>query len=193
MAKCNPLRTYLSRKRPTPSCTILEAARAVISSPGALNPVKIGDSTNAWVSIEATSRYPNPIQELLRQAQDHFGHDQQVATILSLGAGKPVLTSLEEECGTSGSLDEVLRRMVEDCEIKHEETYRRLKNIGVYFRLNVDRGFEWDSLRNKESATTVQEHTDTYLEGEAVSDIIDELVTSLILRKCSITLKRLSE
>lgn len=193
MAKTNPLRTYRARKEPTPSCTILEAAKAVISSPGVFHPVQIGSGAHVWGSIDAKIRYPNPIQELLRQAQDHFGRDEQVATILSVGAGKVKVNSLGKEYDPNRSLDDVLRRMIEDGEEKHEEMYGRLGNSGIYFRLNVERGLEQASCWSEESISTIKAHTETYLQIKPVSDLVDDVVTSLHLQRPRVSLKQISK
>lgn len=157
------------------------------------HPVRIGEGAHAWSSIDATVRHANPIQELLRQAQDHFGRDEQVATVLSVGTGKIGLNSLEEGYSVNGSFEDVLRRVAEGCEEKHQEMHSRLKDTGVYFRLNVEHGLKQGLHLSEQSNPMIKAHTDTYLQGEAISDLVDELVKSLLLRTCQVTLKQMSK
>jgi hypothetical protein len=186
------LRTYRSRKQPSPLCTILDAARAVISSPGYFSPVKIGEKHNSRSLLDASIVHENPIKELFQQARDRYTNDKEVATIISLGAVTPrfyAFNSVKSQAGLD-SIKEAIRQIGPDGEREHKEIYQRLKSIGVYFRFSVD----CSSINGAEEVVEmVQVQSKEYLEREEVSDLVDKAAQTLRLLEPKISLKRISE
>jgi hypothetical protein len=187
-----PLRTYRSRKQPSPPCTILDAARAVISSPGYFSPVKIGETHDFRSVLDASIVHENPIKDLLRQARDRYQNDKEVATIISLGSTNPRLHPLSSAKSQArpDPIKEAMRQMGPDGEREHTEIYQRLKNVGVYYRFSVDCSLIDDTERVMEM---IQVKSKKYLEQEEISDLVDKAVQSLRLREPKIPLKRISE
>jgi hypothetical protein len=67
---------------------------------------------------------------LLREAQEIFGDDAEVATILSIGAGKGDVWSMSEMDGAS--MRNAVKRIMANCEPVHEELYARLRESAIY-------------------------------------------------------------
>jgi hypothetical protein len=132
--------------------------------------------------FDALTIAANPSKELLREAQQVFGEDAEVATMMSLGAGRGDVWNMSETSSTA-IMGEALRRSTMSGEPVHEELYARLRDTGIYFRLNVDRG----SGPQMELA-----NVSAYLEEGAVSDRLDNAIKSIHLRPTGVTLKDLS-
>jgi hypothetical protein len=66
----------------------LEAACACVAYPDTFLPVSIGHGHEQVKLVDGLAVAANPGKELLREAQRVFGDDTEVATILSIGAGK---------------------------------------------------------------------------------------------------------
>jgi hypothetical protein len=180
----HPIRSYRTRSAQTAPCTILEAACACIASPDTFLPVKIGVGHKQVTLVDALTVAANPGKELLREAQRVFGEEAEVATILSIGAGKGDVwgTSL-----ISGSdLREAVKRATTSCEPVHEELYSRLRQTAIYFRLNVDRG---SGLPMDLSSANLA----AYLEEGVVSDRVDDAIKSILDRPTGVKLKDISE
>ena len=80
----------------------------------------------------------NPAKELLREAQDVFGEDAEVATIVSIGAGKGNV-KVVFEAGREVGISKGLRQGIAMCEQVHDDLYGRLQETKIYYRFNVER------------------------------------------------------
>ena len=162
----------------------MEAACACVAYPDTFLPVNIGSGHRQFALVDALTVAANPGKELLREAQRVFGDDAEVATILSIGAGKGDVWSV---LSTSGSeLREAVKRATTSCEPVHEELYSRLRQTSIYFRLNVDRG---SGPQMELSSANVS----AYLEEGVVSDKVDDAIKSIDRRPTGIKLKDISE
>jgi hypothetical protein len=139
----HPIRSYRTRGAQSPSCTILQAACACIASPDTLDPVIIGVSHKRAALIDAIVGCANPAKELLREAQDVFGEDAEVAGIVSIGAGKGNV-SVAFEHGREVGISEGLRRGVAMCEQVHDDLQGRLEDTDIYYRFNVEHDLSID-------------------------------------------------
>jgi hypothetical protein len=145
-------------------------------------PVSIGAGHEKVALVDAMAVAANPAKVLLGEAQRVFGGDTEVATILSIGAGKGDVWSPS----TSGTeLKEAVRRATASCEPVHEELYARLRETAIYFRLNVERNSE---PRLELSSASVS----AYLGEGAVSDRLDDAIKSVRNRSVGVKLKDIS-
>jgi hypothetical protein len=134
--------------------------------------------------VDALAVAANPGKELLREAQRVFGGEEEVATILSLGAGKGDVW--EASSMSSSELREAVKRATKSCEPVHEELYLRLRQTSVYFRLNVERS---SGPQMELSSANVS----AYLEEGVVNDRVDDVIKSIHLRPTGVKLKDISE
>jgi hypothetical protein len=184
LTSCQFIRSYRSRGQRAPDCTILQAACATIASPDRYAPVKIGAGHNEIAYFDASPGYANPAVQLLKEAEHQFGKDAEVATIISIGSGKPEI-KVTSPTSDSLHLSDIIKRLSVDTERVHEEMQERLKELAIYFRFNAERGVGLES-----NASLVQNYTQAYLEESAVSQKLDEAVKNIHSR---IAVKRLQE
>ena len=115
-----------------------------------------------------------------------FGDARDVACIVSIGTGKPKVTGFRKP--TFGlqrvlplDLVGVLKDMTTDSEATAAEMAQKYKHyLGVYYRLNVERGLESVSLEEWQKLGEVKTHTLEYLNQDDVSQNIDDIVAALI-------------
>jgi hypothetical protein len=162
----------------------LEAACACIAYPDTFLPVSIGSGHKQVTLVDALTVAANPGKELLREAQRVFGDDMEVATILSIGAGKGDVWGAS--IASDADLREAVKRATMSCEPVHEEIYSRLRQTSVYFRVNVERG-------SGPQMELTSANVSAYLEEGVISDRLDEAVKSIHLRPTGVKLKDISE
>jgi hypothetical protein len=162
----------------------LEAACACVAFTDTFFPVSIGSGHKQVTLVDGLATAANPGKELLREAQRVFGDDTEVATILSIGAGKGDVWGALTTSGTE--LREAVKRATTSCEPVHEELYLRLRHTSIYFRLNVERG-SGPQMQLSSSAVCA------YLEEGVVSDRVDEVIKSIHRRPMGVKLKDISE
>jgi hypothetical protein len=155
-----------------------------VASPDIFLPVNIGVGHKQVTLVDGLAVAANPGKELLREAQRIFGEDAEVATILSLGAGKGDMWDVS--IASSSELREAVKRATTSCEPVHEELYSRLRQTSIYFRLNVERGSGPQMELSLANVTA-------YLEEGAISDRVDEVVKSIQIRPMGVNLKDISE
>lgn len=169
-----PLRSYRVRGSPPLPCTILQAACACVSSIDTFLPATIGIDTEKVKLINALSGFANPGKELLQEAQRAFGDSAEIATILSIGAGKGDIWKMSA-LRDSLEMGDALKRIATNCEPVHEELYTRLRETGIYFRLNVER----ESTSQVELTST---RVSAYLQEGSVNEKVDEAIKSIYHR-----------
>jgi hypothetical protein len=133
----HPIRSYRTRGALSPSCTILQAACACIASPDTFDPVTIGVGHKRAVLIDAMVGSANPAKELLREAQNAFGEDTEVASIVSVGAGQRDVGVVFKD-GREVGISDGLRRGIAMCERVHEDLQSRFQKAVIYHRFNVE-------------------------------------------------------
>jgi hypothetical protein len=180
----HPIRSYRTRNAQTAPCTILEAACACVASPDTFIPVSIGSGHKQVTLVDGLAVAANPGKELLREAQQVFGDDMEVATILSIGAGKGDVWCPSTANGSE--LREAVKRATTSCEPVHEELYLRLRQTSIYFRLNVDRG-SGPQMQLSSAAVC------GYLAEGVVTDRLDDAIKSIHTRPTGVKLKDISE
>jgi hypothetical protein len=162
----------------------LDAACACVAYPDTFLPVNIGSGHRQVTLVDALTVAANPGKEVLREAQRVFGDEAEVATILSIGAGKGDVWGVSS---TSGSeLREAVKRATMSCEPVHEELYLRLRETSIYFRLNIDHG-------SRPQMELSSANVSAYLEEGMISDRVDDAIKSILRRSAGVRLKGISE
>jgi len=149
-----------------------------------LTPVGIGSGHEQFTLVDGLAVAANPGKELLCEAQRVFGDDTEVATILSIGAGKGDVWCPSTASGSE--MREAVKRATTSCEPVHEELYSRLRQTSIYFRLNVERG-SGPQMQMSSSAVCA------YLAEGVVSDRLDDAIKSIHIRPTGVKLKDISE
>jgi hypothetical protein len=93
--------------------------------------VTVGADHERVVLIDAMAICANPARELLREAQDAFGEDMEVANIVSIGAGKENI-KMVLEAGREVGISHGLRQGIGICEPVHNDLYGRLQETRIY-------------------------------------------------------------
>ena len=139
------------------------------------------------VLVDAVVGYANPIKELLQEARRAFDEDAEVASVVSLGAGKGDVVSVT---GTDneGSLMDAMAKMGLDSEQTHKEVHGRLHQSSVYFRLNVERG-----LSGYIHASSIHAHTLAYMQEGDTDQLLNDVVKSIKSRQKGSTIKDISK
>ena len=181
----HPIRSYRTRGALSPSCTILQAACACIASLDTFDLVTIGVGHKKAVLTDAMVGYANPTKELLREAQDLFGEDGEVASVVSIGAGKGNFRVAFKD-GREEGISEGIRRGVAMCEHVHEDLQGRLQEMNIYYRFNVEQETGIDP-------EVILAHVSTYLREKAVSARVDSAVKSIQYQPTGVKLKDISE
>jgi hypothetical protein len=179
------IRSYRTRGALSPSCTILQAACACVASPDIFDPVTIGVGHKRAVLIDAIAGCANPTKELLREAQNAFGEDAEVASIVSIGAGRKDVRVVFED-GREVGISDGLRRGIAMCERVHEELQSRFKKAVIYHRFNVEQemGIQPEIVLARVSA---------YL-GETMTSVrVDSAVDSIHRRSTGVKLRDISK
>jgi hypothetical protein len=163
----------------------MEAACACIASPDTFDPVTIGVGHKRAVLIDAMAGCANPAKELLREAQDIFGEDAKVSSIIGIGAGKGNVCMAFED-GQEVGISEGLRRGIAMCEQVHDDLHRRLERTNIYYRFNVEHELSID-------LEAVLAHVSTYLRENVTSSRVDSAVKSIRDCPTGVKLKDISE
>ena len=127
----------------------------------------------------------NPTKELLREAQDVFGEDAEVASIVSIGAGKRNVRVVFED-GREVGISEGLRREIATCEQVHDDLQGRLEETNIYYRFNVEQELSIDP-------EVVLAHVSTYLREKATSGRVDRAINSIQYHPTGVKLKDISK
>ncbi|PVF91230.1 hypothetical protein CPB86DRAFT_389523 [Serendipita vermifera] len=184
---CQFIRSYATRGMDDPQCTILQAACVAIASPDAYDPIMVGEEDDNIAYIDAMTGYANPTNEVLKEAEKVFGKNAIVATIVSLGSGKPERRQQQQEPITM-QLNDILRRTIWDIERVHNDVQNRFQDLGIYHRFNVE-----DPLPSKESTKqTTKAHAKAYLQEPFTIRRMDQAINSVRERKGVMILKDLN-
>jgi hypothetical protein len=116
-----------------------------------------------------------------------FDEDAEVASIVSLGAGKGEVVSVAG-IDDEGGLVDAMMKMALDSEQTHKELHGRLHQLSIYFRLNVDRG-----LAGQMDASSIRTHTSAYMQEGDIDKLLNNVVESIKSRQKGSTLKDISK
>jgi hypothetical protein len=172
------LRTYKSRSEMPIECTIWEAARATTAASTFFKPVDIkrhGGRTTTF--IDAGLRVNNPLEVVMKEAQECYGPDRKVQCILSLGTGHKGVMGIDKKSNYPVELLNCLTQLATDCILVDKRYANRFQDRdGFYFRFNLDHGAENISLKDWKEINTLSDHVDTYMDNPRVNKDINAVV-----------------
>lgn len=191
-------RTYQVKANPSYNCMIWEAARATAAIPRFFKSISIGKGALREEFLGANLGYNNPVDFVLKEAESLFGASQNVACVVSIGAGHPQTISWQPPSGASKQLfsDDLvtlLKQICTDCEQTSDQLAQRLKNTeNIYFRLRVEQGMQPVSLEDWRMLGEIKTHTTQYLHLQRITQEIDHITSVLIQSPKGITIGELS-
>lgn len=172
------LRSYRGRAFHSPSCTIIDAALATLSSWGFLEPITIEGIGASEDFIDGDISCSNPTLELLKEAADFFDPHIKIMCILSLGSGRESVVASSE--GTAArDMVTIHTHFSIACERIHEDLQRRTRNLNIYFRLNPGRDINSSQIQEWKQISFLKTQVTSYLQMEMISQQLDTAVSAL--------------
>jgi hypothetical protein len=156
-------------------------------------PISVDTSASVAEFSGAGLGYNNPTREILKEAQDMYGRDQSVAIVLSIGSGLPKEASFKDIESKSNRFDEILEKVIVDCEKVQQDLSHRVNGLEAYIRLNVDRGLDEVQMHDWDQLGVIMGHTQAYISKSLVENLIDTSIRLLEGRQGSIFLDELSK
>jgi hypothetical protein len=155
----------------------------------------------------------NPTREVIFEAHSLFSGSSGVASLISLGAGHPGNTALQDpitlsllsraagwwggnsrkETTDNQAWLKVLVNMVNDCEQTAKEIKTQTQHLGVYWRFSVEQGLQTSGVNDEceELRGWIITQTRNYLESDSVSLSLDVCFDALKTRLSLTTLEQL--
>ena len=175
------LRTYKSSSEVPVDCTVWEAARATTAASTYFKPIDIGRGGGRTTTfIDAGLRVNNPLEVVLKEAQECYGPDRKVQCILSLGTGHPGVIGIDKRSFYPLELVNGLKKLATDCiQVHYRYADRFAGRDDFYFRFNLEHGAENISLDDWKEIGTLSDHVDAYMNEPGVNKRIDAVVELL--------------
>ena len=128
----------------------------------------------------------NPVQQLLQEAELVFP-DRRVACIISIGTGQAHTIGIPKP-GRKLQVVNALRKIATDCEASAQIAVRRFeRTAGVYFRFNVEQGWQEVRLERWKKLDEVRAHTGQHIRMADVDRKLDAAVASICGRQMVVT------
>jgi hypothetical protein len=168
------LRSYASRTDPddgiSTHCTVMQAALATMALPTKYNAVKIGNSSDFYVS--AGLGYVNPAKEALDEAK-RIWQLPALECLVSLGSGKTIPASLHSDLRNNFvgviSFVSALSALATDTTRVHTDLAREADHLNIkYFRFEVLSGLEHVHMDEWKKLAYVETKTRSYLKDKRV-------------------------
>ncbi|KAH8799210.1 hypothetical protein DL96DRAFT_1824361 [Flagelloscypha sp. PMI_526] len=176
-------RNYVTRIDSLPNCTTWFAMRAVASS--MLFPPALMSSTGQKFVSAAQLNFNNPVFQAISEAI-HLAKrlnitNPPLACLVSLGAGHPGVREIDiSELGNTAI------HLTQGAELAHRQVQERLQtetnlsgSKAMYFRVNVDQGFQTD-LSQQITSAEIYTHSKTYLQQPEIEDRMNEIVKHIL-------------
>jgi hypothetical protein len=165
------------------NCKIWEAARATTAAPTFFKQMDITRGTISETFMDGAMGCNNPTSELLNEAERFFDKSRKLGCFLSLGTGTRS-RNLESSDANSASFLISLAKNIKDIAVDTEAVHQRTKHMfdnypRTYFRFNVPDVAATVGLADWEKMGDLRTTTEEYLQEEAVSSGIDEVVDIL--------------
>lgn len=184
-------RTYEVFQNKSPDCRIWEAARATTAAPTFFKRIYIKDEDGLSLDyIDGGATCNNPTARLLAEAK-HVFKDRHIASIVSIGTGRPRVIALPTPGLRQNLLPldvvNMLRDIATDCEKTANAMSSRFENYpGVYFRFNVGQDMANIRLEAWEELEDVKAHTRQYLDITTSIQQIDQVVKAMRTRRLAV-------
>ncbi|KIM20565.1 hypothetical protein M408DRAFT_333927 [Serendipita vermifera MAFF 305830] len=176
------LRNYTSRQEKSLNLTITEAVLATLATPPLFASAQIIKDTVMFDYIGADLILNNPTQEVVAEAHEAFGAEENVACLLNLGSGHAGVFSTPED-SSMVELAKLLERLAMDGERKAESIGSQMGQLGLYYRFNVSHGLEINRVgKITMDPGVITQQTQAYLGKVHVSHQIEACTSALRLR-----------
>lgn len=167
------IRTYRVSANQGPECTIVEATRATMATPGMFKPALIREHSIKLRYVGGGLGYNNPTALMLDEAEIVLP-GSPISTVLSIGSGQLHCANVPDRNGLSqflpSKLVQTLAGVASDCEKTNQELSRRFRNTpNVYFRFNAEQGMQDIDQSDMARLPEVQAHTRSYLQDVGVT------------------------
>ncbi|KAF8598128.1 FabD/lysophospholipase-like protein, partial [Ceratobasidium sp. AG-I] len=190
------IRTYRVAANQGPDCTIVEAARATMATPGMFKRAWIQEQAVKTAYIGGGFGCNNPTTYAIKEVEIAFP-ERSISTVLSVGSGQRHSASVPERRRLSQflprDLSDTLSSIATDCERTNEELAGKFENTpNVYFRFNAEQGMQDIDQSDLARLSEVQAHTQTYLKHAAVTSRVDQTANSIANSAESVKITRMS-
>ncbi|KAF8603736.1 FabD/lysophospholipase-like protein [Ceratobasidium sp. AG-I] len=177
------IRTYRVAANQGPDCTIVEAVRATMATPGMFKTASI-------VEQKIKSRYVggglgcnNATAHILAEVEVAFP-GRPLATVLSVGSGQLRSASVPDRSRLSqflpSKLVQTLGSIAMDCEKTHQELSRRFEHTpNLYFRFNAEQGMQDIDQSDLARLPEVRAHTQNYLKDAIINMRMDTMAKTI--------------
>ncbi|KAF8595674.1 FabD/lysophospholipase-like protein [Ceratobasidium sp. AG-I] len=184
------IRTYRVAANQGPDCTIIEAARATMATPGMFKQAWIMEQMVKVGYVGGGLGCNNPTACAIDEVELAFPR-RSVSTVLSVGSGQLQSARVPERRTLSQLLPShlvlTLDSIATDCEKTNQELSRRFENTpNVYFRFNTEQGMQDIDQSDPARLSEVRAHTQTYLKHAVVTSKVDQTVSSIATRAESV-------
>ncbi|KAF8600373.1 FabD/lysophospholipase-like protein [Ceratobasidium sp. AG-I] len=184
------IRTYRVAANQGPDCTIVEAARATMATPGMFKRAWIVEQTVKVGYVGGGLGCNNPTAYAIDEVELAFP-GRSVSAVLSVGSGQLHSASVPERRRLSqllpSDLISTLDSIATDCERTNQELSRRFGcTPNVYFRFNAEQGMQDIDQSDPARLSEVRAHTQTYLKHAVVTSRVDQMVSSIATRAESV-------
>ncbi|KIM21446.1 hypothetical protein M408DRAFT_333464 [Serendipita vermifera MAFF 305830] len=169
---------------------IVDAICSTLACPSVFAPVIVRNGPRQQKYVGGVHGANNPTRELLKEAGSIFGEDIHVAQILSIGAGRPRVSHLDQ--ATLAGVNRVLEALAMDCEGVAVELSTRLSGVEAYLRLNVDRGMESAGMHDWDDLGSIETHTSAYMDNPTIQEYIEASLQRLHGRVGLVTLREIN-
>lgn len=208
LGSVSTFRTYMAPHFYQANITVLDAARVTCAGyplfPSAtITPNNLTDLTQTRSFISASLGHPNPLPQLLQEAQERFTPERFVSVIASFGSGHPGIISLDPDYhkppGFFGRGDavrsEIRERLLANCEMTAQQMANRMGHSGVLYRFSVDQGMQGmsDLIVNDAQLDKMSAMVDTYLEQVDVRGNLQKLAAALVKPEGMTTLESINK
>lgn len=166
---CRRLRTYRCQEPPS-NISVVEAIRASWGAP-IFDPVIVGQSEFAEEYGGTGFIFNNPIREAIAEAASHYPVASTVSLLISLGCGRPPISTRTN--AESTSLSDPMDRILAENDRVATEIERTISMNQGYYRFSVERGLE--SIPSPPRiAVRIIEITQYYLREERVQRELED-------------------
>ncbi|KAF8603241.1 FabD/lysophospholipase-like protein [Ceratobasidium sp. AG-I] len=178
------IRTYRVAANQGPDCTIVEAVRATMATPGMFKRAWIEEQSVKIGYLGGGLGCNNMTTRMLDEAELVFP-GRPLATVLSVGSGQLRSASVPERKKYQQLLPSKLLATLEsfamDCEKTNQELSRRFGHTtNTYFRFNAEQGMQDICQSDVARLPEVQAHTRSYLQHTVVDSKIRDAAAAII-------------
>ncbi|KAF8595697.1 FabD lysophospholipase-like protein, partial [Ceratobasidium sp. AG-I] len=177
------IRTYRIAANQGPDCTIVEAVRATMATPGMFKKATIIEQSVKTKYISGALGCNNPTTHMINETEKLFP-GRLLATVLSVGSGQLHSANLPDRSKLLQFLPlqlvQTLDSIATDCERTNQELSRRFSRASnVYFRFNAEQGMQDIEQSDLARLSEVRAHTLNYLKDAEVNLKMDSAAQSV--------------